>query len=374
MASLSTQDFTTLVRNMVAGVQASSSSLVNLTVGSVLRAVVESTAAVVLWLQGLVTYVLTLTRASTSSGSDLDSWMADYGFSRLAAVAATGQVTFSRYTNSAQAVVPFGAVVQTADGTQQFTVATDSTNAAYNVALGGYVLAIGVSSVTVGVVAVNAGTQGNVQASTINSIGQPISGADTVTNASAFANGVDAETDTAFRARFLLYIASLSKATKTAIGSAISSVQQGLSYIIVENYTYGGSYSPGFFYVVVDDGTRYPSGTLLSTIGNAIEAVRALSSTFAVFAPSVVTANVSMTVTTAAGYNHATVVGAVGTAIRSFINALPLAATLPYTQLAAIAYSIAGVTNVSAVLLNSATSDLVCTNQQAVLAGTVTVA
>ncbi len=371
---LQTQTFTALVQNTVAAIQGGATKLLDLTVGSVLRAIVEANAAVILWLQGLILQVQTLTRAATSQGSDLDSWVADYGVTRLPAVAATGQVTFSRFTTTMQAVVPAGTVIQTADGTQQFTVPADTTNSAWNGTLNGFVLAASVSSVTVGVQAASAGTQGNVLAGTITAIAQPISGIDTVTNASAFTNGVNAETDAALRARFVLYLASLSKATKTAIGSAIANIQQGLEYTITEDYDYNGTYDPGFFYVVIDDGTGFPSSNLQNSVANAIEAVRPVTSRYAVFAPVVVTANVSMTITSASGYTHSTVVGNVGTALMSFINALPLGTELPYTQLAAVAYDVAGVVNVTAVLLNSGTSDLTATAKQVIKAGTVSIA
>ena len=185
MATLSTQDFTTLVRNMVTAVQAGANTLINLNVGSVLRAILEAVAGVILWLQGLIIYTLTLTRAATSVGSDLDSWMADYGLIRISAVAASGQVTFSRFTNTTQAIIPVGAVVQTADGSQSFTVIADTTNSAYNATLGGFVVAASVSSLAVTVTAVNAGSQGNVGAATITSISNAISGIDTVSNAAA---------------------------------------------------------------------------------------------------------------------------------------------------------------------------------------------
>jgi hypothetical protein len=66
MANLSTLAFTDIVRNVVTAIQAGSAQLLNLTVGSVLRAIVEAQAGVILWLQGLITYVLTLTRFNTS--------------------------------------------------------------------------------------------------------------------------------------------------------------------------------------------------------------------------------------------------------------------------------------------------------------------
>lgn len=374
MASLSTMDFVSIVRNTVTAIQSLASALINLTIGSVLRAIVEANAAVILWLQGLITYVLTLTRFATSKGTDADSWGADFGFTRLPAAKASGNVTFSRFTNTAQAVIPFGALLQTTDGTQTFIVATDPTNAAYNLGLGGYVIAAGVSSLTVPVTAVNAGTQGNVLANSIASIGQGISGVDTVTNASAFVNGIDAETDAAYVARFPLFLASLSKSTKAAVTAAVKSVQQNLQLTITENADHDGTYDPGFFWVTVDDGSGAPSAGLLASVGSAIEAVRALGIRYAVFAPVVITANVSMTITSATGLTHATVVGNVGVALQNFINTLPLGVGLPYTQLASIAYDVAGVTNVSAILLNSGTSDLTATAQNTIKCGTVTVA
>src|SRR5271163_4542066 len=105
MTTLQTQTFTAIVQNTVAAIQGGASKLLDLTVGSVLRAIVEANAAVILWLQGLILQVQTLTRAATSQGSDLDTWVADYGLIRLPAVAATGQVTFTRFTANQQAVV-----------------------------------------------------------------------------------------------------------------------------------------------------------------------------------------------------------------------------------------------------------------------------
>ena len=110
--------------------------------------------------------------------------------------------------------------------------------------------------------------------------------------------------------------------------------------------------------MVWDDGTGDPSSTLVNTVANAIDAVRALTVQFAVFAPIVVTATPTLVITTAAGFTHATVVGLVGTAVQNFINLLPLGTSLPYTQIASIGYGVAGVTNVTGVLLNSATADI----------------
>jgi len=157
---------------------------------------------------------------------------------------------------------------------------------------------------------------------------------------------------------------SLFKATKSAIGYAITNVQANLTYTITENYDYNGTYDPGSFYIVFDDGTGSPSSTLINAVASAIDAVRALGIRFAVFPPSVVAAVVTATIVSAAGYTHSIVASNVSIAIQAFINSLPLGQTLPYTQLPAIAYGVPGVINVSNVILDSATSDLTATSQQ----------
>ena len=103
---LSLRTFSSLVQDMAAAVQASASQLLDLTVGSTLRAVLEANASVGLWMQWLILLVLRTTRAATSSGSDLDSWMADMTLVRLPAVAATGTVTFSRFTATIAGLIP----------------------------------------------------------------------------------------------------------------------------------------------------------------------------------------------------------------------------------------------------------------------------
>jgi uncharacterized phage protein gp47/JayE len=372
--ALQVYSFSQLVSNIATATQASAKAALNYTVGSLLRAIAEATSGVVLWLQAIILQMLTLTRAATSEGADLDSYFADFGFTRLAADPATGQVTFSRFTPATQAVVPIGATVQTSDGTQGFAVTLDTTNAAYNATLGGYVLPVSTSSVNVPVQAAIAGSGGNVQAATIAVLTTPIPGVDTVTNASAFINGIDAESDPAFRARFVLYLTSLSRATKTAVNYAVTSVQQDVVNTLTENQDYNGTLDYGFFYVFADDGTGHPSSTLITNIGNAVEAVRPLCSRYGIFAPVVLTANVTMVLTTGAAYTHSAVVAAVTTALQNFINGLPLGTSLPYTQLAGVAYEVPGVVNATGILLNSGTADLVADQQHKVNAGTISVA
>ncbi len=378
MANLNTQSFSAIVSNFAAAVQGSASQLIDFTIGSVLRAIAEAMGGVALWLQGLILQVAALTRAATSNGTDLDSWFAQFGFAREAAVAAETQETFSRYTPTNQAVIPLGATVTTADGSVSFTVIADATNASYSATAGGYVLPAGQASVNVTMQCTVAGTVGNVAAGALNTLGTAIAGVDYVSNGANVQNGIAAETDTAARARFVLWVAGLGGATLIAIQAAIAGVQQNMSGIIVENQQYNGQTQYGYFTVVANDGSGSLTSTEQANVANAIENVRPLAVTFGVHAPVQDAVTVSMTITTASGYTHSTVTAAVQAALIAYINEIETSAsgaTLPYTSLAAQAYQIEGVTNVTNVLLNGGTSDLTITYQQVFEAttGSVTV-
>jgi len=382
---LNTQTFTQLVQNQAAAIQTKTAALVDFTVGSVLRAVVEATSAVALWLQAVALQVMSLTRAATSNKSDLDSWMADYSFVRLGANAATGLVTFSRFTPTLQAVVPLGATMQTGDGSQQFTVILDETNPNWSAALQGYVIAPGVSSIAVLVRAVNASTASNVLANTVTVLTTQIAGVDFINNAGAFTGGSSPESDAAFRARFAVFIDGLRAGTRAAVANAILGLQVGVAYSIVEDQTLAGVYQPGFFYVVIDDGSGNPPSTLLTAAYAAIDAIRPITITFATFAPVIVTADVSMTIGTATGYDHNTVVGQVAQAITVYLDSQTVGAgafgfiptggpaVLSYFRLAQIAMDVEGVTDISSYTLNLGTADITLTPQQVIKAGAVSV-
>lgn len=368
------KDFPTLVSDQVTAIQAACSKIVDFSIGSLCRSIVESNSGVVLWIQKLILDLLIVTRAATSSGDYLDSWFADFGFSREAATYATGSPTFSRFTATNSALIPVGQQIQTADGTQTYSVIADSTNSAYDATQSGYVVGAGTASITVPVRADTAGAAGNAAASTVTVIVGAIPGIDTVTNANAFANGADAESDDDARARFRLWIASLSKATLSAVEYAIASVQQGISYKVVENQNYAGAEQYGYFYAVVDDGSGSPSSTFLDSVSSAIDAVRGITISFNVFGPVIETANIALTITTDPSVTHSDIVALVNTAITDYIATLGLGDALPVTKLASLAYGASTyVTNVTNITINGSSADLTATAQQVIRAGTVTV-
>ena len=371
---LQLQTFTTLVSNAAAAVQGAATQLLDLTVGSTLRAVLEANASLALWLQWLILQVLQMTRAATSIGPDLDTWMADFSVTRLPAIGAFGIVTFSRFAPASSALIPLGTDVRTGDGTQSFTVFADPGNAAYSGAQNGYLIATGIATLDVPVVAVTAGSAGNVQIGSVSLIVAALPGVDTVVNAAPFVGGLDAESDAALRSRFQNFLASLSRATTTAVGYAISSIQQGMQFTIQENVVPGGGARMGSFLVTVDDGSGDPPPSLLTTVANAVEAVRPVGSSYAVQAVTVTTATISMTVTVTPGAVHATVAVLVAGAVAAYVDALPIGVPLPWSRLAQVAYQASPqVANVTVVLLNGGTADLAPPASGVVKATSVTV-
>ncbi len=354
------QSFKQLVVNMVAQAKASATVALDFTTGSINLALLQSVAAVALWLEALVLRVLAQSRASTSQGSDLDSWMADFGFARRGAVAAVGQVTFARFQPTASAVVPVGAIVATAVGGAQFVVTADPTNAAYSANAGGigfagYTVAAAVPAITVAAAAVVPGSAGNILPNTISLLLQPISGIDTATNGTAFVGGKNAEEDAAFRARFQAFIGALMKGTAAAYAYAVTSLQSGLTFQILENTAPDLTPQKGFVTICLDDGSGSPPSTLMQAAIDGVESVRCAGITVGVIPPQIVWANIAMTLTSTVTTNHAADVSAVANAVEAYINSLPVGATLAFSRLAQVAYdAAANVANVTGVTLNAA--------------------
>jgi hypothetical protein len=378
MPTLPTRSFATIVQTLVAGVQGRASKLINFAIGSTLRAIAEGFAGLFLWFQSLVLQLLTAIRLSTSQGTDVDTFTADFmpiipgsqtaalpgGSPRLGAQYASGQVTFTRFTAGASTIfIPVGFNVQTSDGSQTFAVTGDPTLGTYTPAIGnapaGYTMAAGIASLIVPVEALVPGSAGNIAAGAISVISSTASGVspDTVVNNAPFTNGADEESDSALKARFSAYILGLSRGDIYGLDASIDGTAVTVQYKLTESYNLDGSWHPGFFFVVADDGSGSPSAAFLQIIKNAVWAVRPLSIWPAVFPPTIIWAEPSLQIQTAPGYDHNTVVGIVEATIVENINALGLGNDLDINRLAAWAYSVPGVTKVLDVQINDVSGD-----------------
>jgi uncharacterized phage protein gp47/JayE len=354
------QSFSSIVTNVVAQTQAAAKAAVDFTVGSVPLALAQSIAGLALWLQALILQVLAFSRAATSQGPDLDSWMADFGFPRLGATAAAGTLTFARFQPTSAAVILPGMLAAASIGGAQFVVTLDTTNGLYSSSAGGpgipgYVIAPSVSSGTVPAAAATPGSGGNVTIGAIGLLLQTVSGIDTVTNGTIFSGGMDAESDPAFRLRFQAFINSLQKGTVAAFAYALNSLRPGLTFSILENTTPNLVSQKGTVTIVLDDGSGNPPLSLMQAAAVAIEAVRCAGITVFVIPPTILPANIVMALTSVVTAQHAADVAAAIAALQFYIDTIPVGGALPYARLAQIAFDASpNISNVTGVTLNAA--------------------
>jgi uncharacterized phage protein gp47/JayE len=379
-----TKRFQDIVQDYASSAQAASQTPLDFNIGSVFLALAEATAGNADWLQKLYLFALSVERLATSQGPWVDTWTADYmppvpgtTSPRLPSTSATGLVTFSRNTPQSQAIIAVGTLVATFDGSQTFKVYADTTNSAYNATIipgGAYVIPAGVVGIGVPVSALNLGSAGNVLAKTITLIQSSVFGVDTVTNPAPFITGLDPETDAQLKLRFPLYIQSLRAATEGAIGYAVLSLRQGLQYSIHENVDPNGATDYGNVTVYVDDGSGNPPTTTVQNAATAVNAIRAGGVRAQVLGATILNANVVLSIQTAAGYYHPTIVAAVADAVGVYINSLGLEVELPFTELSHVAYNAsAGVINVNGITINGTTADLIPGMGQTVKANSVVV-
>jgi uncharacterized phage protein gp47/JayE len=358
--NLSLKGFAQLVEDMSAALQSSATTLVDVSIGSVIRAIFEANASLVLWLQWLILQVLQTTRASSSVGPDLDSWMLDFGLIRLPAEAATGVITLSRFVTNLSATIPAGSMVKTADGLLSYSIAEDNALSIWQPTLSSYVIPGGVSSADLPIICATSGTAGNVLAGSITVIAASLSGVDQVSNANSLSNGADAETDQGFRSRFQGYLASRSRATLGAVQNAIAGVRQGLDIAIEQNTGPGGAPQVGAFLVIVDDGTGYPSTDLLSSVASAVDLVRPIGTTFSVIAPQVLTVDVHLTAEFVSADSASAGIASIQNYVATYLSGLPIGRTASVTRVAQHAYRAGSIVqNITSVRLNGSATDIV---------------
>jgi phage-related baseplate assembly protein len=373
------------VQDEVAAVEAALPGTFLFPVGSIVRALVDAHSATAMWEQALIQFVYNRERLATSTGSDADSFVADFGLTRLPAVAATGNVQFASFVANTNRTINVGSTVSTQDRSVSFAVTEDTSNSFWNASVNAYVIPAGQGTVaspaTLPVEATTAGAIGNVKANTITVINSPITGIDIVNNADPFINGKDIQTDAQLRQYFIDYLNSLSRATKGAISFAVESVKDVAEYSLVENKNYDTDAEQlGYFYVVVDDGTGTPPQSLIDSVTNAVEVYRGLTIRFDVKAPIIVNAAIVATITMPTAYNTPTYIAAiqdaVSNALEIYIDLIPFGETLFYTRIPQIIYNtlytlfptIIDQINVSGITLNGGTDNLTSTPKQSIRA------
>lgn len=362
---LPTQSFSQLVNNQAAAIKSSSTQLTDFSPGSILRALVESNAGNSLWIQGLISSLLAIARLQTSTGNDVDTFINAFGYYRSPAVAASGNVTFTRTITTNTSYIPASTtVIQESLNNISFTTYINKDNANYDPTTNSYVMLPGTSSITVPVQCNTAGGIGNVEAGAIDTISSTLVNVNEVTNGSAFTNGADIATDAQAIAGFPIYLAGLSAGTLAAITSAVVSVPGVTRYSIVENQNESGSTQLGYFYVVIDNGAGNISDTIKNQVSAAVNAIRGLSIQYNIDKATAneipanppVSATIHVPIGTTPDQKSA-ITATIQTNIVSFLASLPIGGTFFYTRLIQILYDASPlITDVESVTLNGGTS------------------
>lgn len=301
-------------------------------------------------IQSAIYQATLLARAQTSSGPDLDSFYAQFGFYRLKATPPQGLETFGRNTPAASviSVSPGTTIVQTSDGTIQYQVVGDTTQPNWNATAGAYQLPIGglTMPVTVQGIISAGGTSGSslrVAAGALNTLAAQVGGIDFVTNPNAISNGFDQETDAAFRARFPTYLATLGEATEAAILFAVENVQSGLAVDLLENENAAGLPQLGTFTTLVDDGSHNPSSSLLAACLAAANKSRAFTVEAQARGPAQAPLAIATNVHLANGTVVTSAISAVQSAIASYVNSVGDGATVYISGVESAALSVGSV-------------------------------
>lgn len=130
----------------------------------------------------------------TKVGSELDEFVAFFGFGRLQGKAAQGILTFSLSSAATQDIVLLA-------GTQAYIPGGSATGNLFFATVSEGRIVTGATTIDVQARCVQVGTVGNVAANQITAFSVGL-GVSSVNNAAAFSNGTDTETDEQLRARF----------------------------------------------------------------------------------------------------------------------------------------------------------------------------
>ena len=194
----------------------------NIPSGDPVLALGFATAAVGVQLQAGYIALYIFARASTATGADLDSWFADFGYTRFQGSPATTTVTIPTSSGAAAVSnipIPAGTIVST----QPIALAPSTVPQAYSFAtVGSATLLAGQTSITVSVQATaNGSNYNNIPTNTPLQLGTGIAGLGNPAFVSAPQFGQQAATDAQARVDFIDYITSLSDGTIAAVVAAV---------------------------------------------------------------------------------------------------------------------------------------------------------
>lgn len=338
--SFVTQTQDEFITNFIAAFAQATGVTPVLDTGDPIEAIADASAASAMYLQYQAQKTVFFARLQTCTGPDVDSFCMQFNFAREGAQFASGQVTLSIPLPAVtQIAIPIGTIVQTQGSNIQYQLVADTGQAAYNVGLRAYVLDVNATSITASIVALVAGSAFNVQVLQLTSFGSSSYGFTSATNLAPITNGADQESDANYKARFELYIQSLSKATYYAILAACEAVYPDFTYTILNNTTPSGIIEPGYFTVVANNPGETVTSDQLIALTTAVQNVRAFTVQASVIAAIPVTPQIQLNVAIVPNSVNSAVTMAVQTAVIGYVDSLPTGAKLYLSDLVDTAFN-----------------------------------
>ncbi len=349
------RDFDTIVSDMVAYIVANSPQITDLNPGSVIRSFCEGV--------GLTTeelYVgvyLGFRKYLSNIKTDV------FGFEKKAGVKATTNVIFSRAGSSGDVTIPSATRVQTASGLKFATTAQIQILDGNN------------DSNPVEVEADKIGVAYNVALNTITIMIDTIDGVDSVTNANAATGGVDRETDYEFEKRFQAYVEGIGRTNVAGVVYGALSVDGITSVSVDELFPPVGNVNVKLY---IDDGS---SGGVSSAKVQEVQDVidgdgeneagyRSAGVNVLVVAPSIVTQDVTMSVTAASGVAIDQMKVDINSVLTNYVNTLGVGADIIYNELVAAVMEVYGVVDCD---ITVPSSNVTIASSQVGRLGTVTI-
>ena len=245
-----------IVAQMLSGLGVSLPAL-DTTIGSPVRSILDVVAESIAEAyadQYLLSYQYDI---YTKAGSDLDNYVAQFGFTRLPGTRSTGSITFSR-TSAAPSDVYIPTGTQVSDNNTPPDIFNTLTPV---------ILAQGTTSCSVPIQANVAGVAGNVSANTIINCTNNLSGFSSLTNPSGLTGGSDPESDDKLRARFLATVfRNMAGTTPMFLGVALEDPDVSQANVVGATKTYSEiiAIASGFALSSVQDfGYLYPGTSVL---------------------------------------------------------------------------------------------------------------
>lgn len=365
------KDFVSIVASMINHAKATQDKITDFNIGSVVRTLIEAPAVEIdeLYQQMFNGLMESIPVAIYNS----------FEFDRLSATPANGTIRVTITSQGSAVVIPSGTEFASTSLTVKFTSQTDATITAGN------------TYVDVFVSCSTSGVASNIAASVSFTMTPAPAGFVSASNAAAFTNGSDEETDDQRKGRFAEFIASLNHGTGAALLYGLKTSQlTDVNGLVTEYVKHASVYEPyiddnqqpiAWVQCFIHNGTTGASSNLIARAaevidgyydsnGNPVSGWKAAGVKVDVAAAANVTVAVTATLTAEAGYSSAALITQVTAAIQAYLYGLDIGKPALRAEIIAAAMAIEGVYNF---VMTVPAVDTTTTHAQKIVPGTFTI-